>query len=352
MQHLTIYSKQDVLQHTKTRRFETKLGECVQVIKNPADLDDSLQQTSARYVVVGVAESIGVRANLGVGGAETLWQHFLSSLLNFQSNDFLEGGEILVLGHFDFSDVADLIENSAQSLDEKTDAYRHAVNLVDDEVEQLVQIITQNKKLPIIIGGGQNNAYACIKGAAKGWFKNGAIPFAQINAINLDAYADYRPLEGRHNGNAFRYAEEDGYLEKYCVIGLHENQIQQNVWMDIVNNPFVDCITFEDIFLHEKRTFEEAISHATDFTIDTLCGIELDLCAVEGALTCNGSASGVSVNQARQYINLTALDSQPAYLHISEGAVQTNDGRVATTTGQLVAYLATDFVKAVQQGYH
>ncbi|MEI2708544.1 MAG: hypothetical protein V9E96_05930 [Chitinophagaceae bacterium] len=38
-------------------------------------------------------------------------------------------------------------------------------------------------------------------------------------------------------------------------MGLHENYIQQNVWMDMVNNPFIDCITYEDIFLHEKRTF-------------------------------------------------------------------------------------------------
>ncbi|MGF1948884.1 arginase family protein, partial [Enterococcus gallinarum] len=80
-----------------------------------------------------------------------------------------------------------------------------------------------------------NNAYPCIKGAAKGWHKAGVLEIAQINAVNLDAHADYRAMEGRHSGNAFRYAEEDGYLEKYCVIGLHENYITQNVWMDMVN---------------------------------------------------------------------------------------------------------------------
>ena len=100
---------------------------------------------------------------------------------------------------------------------------------------------------------------------------------AQINCINLDAHSDYRPLEGRHSGNAFRYAEEDGYLQKYCIVGLHENYLPQNIWMDIVNNPFIDCITFEDIFVHEKRTFMQAVAHATGFTEDTLCGIELDL---------------------------------------------------------------------------
>ena len=152
--------------------------------------------------------------------------------------------------------------------EEKLEAYRHAVNTIDDEVEQLIKMVTEAKKIPIVIGG--DIIPTRIKGAAKGWHKAGITPLAQINCINLDAHADYRPMEGRHSGNAFRYAEEDGYLQKYCVVGLHENYLPQNVWMDMVNNPFIDCITFEDIFVHEKRTFIQAVAHATGFTEDTL----------------------------------------------------------------------------------
>lgn len=351
MQHLKIYTKQDVLSHTKIRRFETKLGERLQIISNPKDLEESLQKTSARYVIIGVPEDIGVRANLGVGGADTAWQSFLDAFLNIQSNDFLSGEEIILLGHFDFSAVAELIEESAQSFDEKVDAYRHAVNMIDDEVEQLIHIVTQNRKLPIVIGGGHNNAYPCIKGAAKGWHKSGVIPFAQINAINLDAHADYRPMEGRHSGNAFRYAEEDGYLEKYCVVGLHENYLQQNVWMDMVNNPFVDCITFEDIFIHEKRDFTQALKDATEFTDDTLCGIELDLDCIANTLSCDMSPVGISAIQARQYVNYIVLDTQPAYLHICEGATNLLNGRSDMSTGKLISYLVSDFVKGMQQVY-
>ncbi|MGG2339479.1 arginase family protein, partial [Salmonella enterica] len=86
-----------------------------------------------------------------------------------------------------------LIEQNAHQYEEKIDAWRHAVNTIDDAVEKVVQTITQYKKMPIIIGGGHNNAYGCIKGAAKGWYKSGVIEMAQINAINLDAHADYRP---------------------------------------------------------------------------------------------------------------------------------------------------------------
>jgi len=154
-------------------------------------------------------------------------------------------------------------------------------------------------------------------------------------------------MEGRHSGNGFTYAEADGYLEKYCVVGLHENYLPQNVWMDMVNNPFIDCITYEDIFLHEKRNFLQAIGHATAFTDDTLCGIELDLDCIENTLSSATSPVGISINHARQYINLTSADCKVAYLHISEGAIQLSDGRSNASTGKLISYLVSDFVKGM-----
>ena len=345
MQHLKVYNKQDVLALTKIRRFETKLGEMLQVPGTPQNLEQELAQSAAKFVIVGVPEGIGVKANLGIGGADTAWLPFLQSFLNIQSNDFLLGDNIMLLGHFDFSEIETLIDSNAHSFDEKIEAYRHAVNTIDDEVEHVVKIITEHKKIPIVIGGGHNNAYGCIKGAAKGLHKAGLIPIAQINAINLDAHADFRPIEGRHSGNGFRYADEDGYLEKYCVIGLHENYISQNSWIDIVNDPFIDVITYEDIFIHEKRNFIQAIAHATTFTEDTYCGIELDLDVIEDTLSSAATPAGISPLHARQYINYAALDTKAAYLHICEGATKLNDGRSDGSTGKLISYLVSDFIK-------
>lgn len=347
MKHFKYYNKEDILSITKIRRYETKLGERIQVLANTNNLELSLQDSKAGFVLIGIPEDIGIKANLGIGGADSAWIPFLQSFLNIQSNDFLEGGELLLLGHFDFSDMEHLIENNALSFDERSEAFRHAVNTIDAEVEQMIHLITQNKKIPIVIGGGHNNSYPCIKGAAKGYYKAGLLPIAQINTINLDAHADLRPMEGRHSGNGFTYAEEDGYLEKYCVIGIQENYLPQNVWMDIVNNPFVDCITYEDIFIHEKRTFLQAIGHATSFTDDTRCGIELDLDIVEDVLSSATSPVGISSNQARQYIHFATAQSKVAYLHICEGATHLTDGRTSPSTGKLISFLVSDFVKAV-----
>ena len=347
MQYLKIYNKQDILELTKLRRFETKLGERIQLLGNAENIEQSIAASAAKYIIVGVPEDIGVKANYGTGGANTAWIPFLKSFLNVQSNDFFAGDNVLVLGHLDFSDLNNLIEANAANEEERLQALRHAVNTIDDAVEEVVKIITANKKIPVVIGGGHNNAYGCIKGAAKGLYKAGLVPLAQINAINLDAHADYRPAEGRHSGNAFRYADDDGYLEKYCVIGLHENYIPQNVWIDIVNNPFTDVITYEDIFLYEKRNFLQAIAHATGFTEGTYCGIELDMDSIEHTLSSAATPCGITSLHARQYVSFAASDSKVAYLHICEGATQLTNGRIDENTGKMISYIVLDFLKAL-----
>jgi len=347
MKHFRFYGKQDILYLTKLRKFETKLGERIQAVPDATQFESFLNSTTAKFILLGIPEDIGVKANKGIGGTDTAWLSFLQQFLNIQSNDFLDGKEIALTGHFDFGDMQYLIDTTAKTEEEKLEAYRHALNAIDEEVELLIKLITGAGRIPVVVGGGHNNSYPLIKGAAKGWYKTGVIPLAQINCINLDAHTDYRPIEGRHSGNAFRYAEEDGYLQKYCVIAIHENYLQQNIWMDIVNNPFIDCITFEDIFIHEKRTFLQSVAHATSFTGDTLCGIDLDLDSIQNTLSSATTPVGISAVHARQYISFAAADSKPAYLHICEGATRLTDGRADEGTGKLISYLVSDFVKAM-----
>jgi formiminoglutamase len=343
--HFKTYTKQDILSLVRLRRFETKLGERVHVLLDANNIVDSIKGLTAKYVVIGIPEDIGVQANYGTAGASSAWISFLQSFLNIQSNDFFEGSEVAVIGHFDFGDLQFLIDKNAHTEEEKIEAYRHAVNAIDEEVETLIKLVTAGNKVPIVIGGGHNNAYPLLKGSAKGLHQAQQIALPQINCVNLDAHTDYRPAEGRHSGNGFRYAEDDGFMQKYCVIGIHENYLPQNVWMDIVNNPFIDCITFEDIFIHEKRTFRQAVSHAIEFTDDNYTGVELDLDSIENVLSSACSPSGINVIHARQYINLCAAHVKAAYLHICEGATKLSSGNANDSTGKLISYLVSDFVK-------
>ena len=347
LSHFNRYDKKEILSRTHLRRYETKLGEII-LCDAAGDIEKVIEGTSAKYILFGIPEDIGVKANLGKGGADSAWIPFLESFLNIQSNDFLSGDNIFLAGHFDFSDAEKLINVNAVNEEEKITAYRSFVAKIDEALEEMVKIICQNQKIPIIIGGGHNNAYPAIKGAAKGLYKAERIQLAQINCVNLDAHTDYRSLEGRHSGNAFRYADEDGYLNKYCIVGVHENYLQQNVWMDIVNNPFIDFISYEDIFIHEKQNFIQAVAQATGFTDDNYTGIELDLDSIENVLSSAITPCGITPLHARQYLNFAAVDCKVAYVHICEGASKLDNDESSTSTGKLISYLVSDFVKAHQ----
>src|SRR5687767_11576056 len=141
LKHFKTYTKQDLLSLTRLRKFETKLGERINTVKEDVDLPAALAQLSSKYVVVGIPEDIGVLANQGISGTGTAWLSFLQSFLNIQSNDFLEGGEMALLGCFDFGDIQYLIDRNAHDFSEKLEAYRHAVNAIDEEVERLIKAI-------------------------------------------------------------------------------------------------------------------------------------------------------------------------------------------------------------------
>ena len=82
MKHFKFYSKNDILSITKIRRFETKLGERIRHLKTDDDWPEALAQSTAKYVLLGIPEDIGVKANHGKGGADTNWLPFLNSFLN------------------------------------------------------------------------------------------------------------------------------------------------------------------------------------------------------------------------------------------------------------------------------
>lgn len=337
--HLKIYDKQYINNLTRKRKGEVKLGECVQTI-DPSDLESNLSKSSARFVLLGLPEDIGVRANYGRGGAHTAWQPALSNILNVQSNEFLTGDELLVLGHIDFEDL--MKESEKANINE----LRVLVNRVDDRVIPVVKMIVKAGKIPIIIGGGHNNSYGNIKGSALGLLESGKIKKAFINSINSDAHTDFRDTEGRHSGNGFRYAFNEGYLDKYAIIGLHENYNSRSVLDELTKQTDrIDHSFFEDIFVREEMDFRHAVLKAVAFCENTYCGIELDMDTVQNIPSSAKTSSGISANQARQYVSWCAKNVQAAYLHIAEAAPVLSHIKTDNKTGKLIAYLVTDFIK-------
>jgi formiminoglutamase len=314
----------------KTRPYETKLGERIR-------LDGVLHENTPRFVLLGIREDLGARANMGLGGAASAWDGFLDAFLNIQDNPFLRGADIQLLGHFDFTALDTAHDSSA---------LRDLVALMDDEIAPLIARIVASGRIPLILGGSHASAYPNLKGCAEA---GRATQLArQVNCINLDAHSDYRPMEGRHSGNGFRYAHEQGYLQRYAIIGLHENYTPDQVWQDLSHSD-IQFSTWEDIFLREKISFAQALDRAINFvqTPGAVVGIELDLDCIERVLSSAVTPSGVSTQQARYYAYQTGLRCNAAYLHLCEGAIKLENGLEDPSTGKLLSYLLSDFVKGV-----
>ena len=348
MKHFHYYTKQELLEQVKLRKYESKLGERVQVVYNKEHSASELHlkfEGPASYVCFGIPESIGVMGNHGGKGAENTWFHFVRSFLNLQSTDIHFGENIILAGYFDFSAVSKIIEEHSFSSEERINACRHAVaNIIDDEVEELVKAIVLAGKIPIVIGGGHNNAYPIIKGTAKALHKKSLITAASINAINLDACAEYRILEGRHSGNPFRYAMEEGYLKRYAVIGLQESVNPQSMMDDLYSNINNLYFTYDQIFVEEKLNFLQAIAQSFSFVDDGKIALDLDLDVINESMVGGKLASGITIREARQFVRFSANYSNVTSFHLCEGNAF-NLAADSSQIGNLVSLLVLDFIK-------
>lgn len=349
MKNLKTYTKEYINSLTLKREGETKLGERVQTLDNifVENIEQGLSASQAKYVLLGLPEDIGIRANKGRAGAFSAWQPTLTSFLNIQSNQFLNGNEVLVLGHIDFSDLMEKAQHINFRKPEGLKEGRNLVSEVDNRVFPIIQAIVKSGKEPIIIGGGHNNAYPNIKGAALGLQQAKKTDKAIINSINLDAHADFRVLEGRHSGNGFSYAFHEGFLNKYGIIGLHENYNSESVINELNFSPYrINYSVYEDIFVRELISFREVLKNTLDFCKDDFIGLEIDLDSVQNIPSSAKTSSGISANQARYYINFMAENAKIAYMHIPEGAPVLSHIKTDNKTGKLISYLISDFIKA------
>lgn len=342
MKSLELYSKKDIEQLTRKRTNETKIGEDVIVLKSEKNWEEELNKSVCKYVLLGIPEDIGVRANYGRGGAHTAWKPALDSFLSQQSNAFLNGKDICVLGHVF---VDDLMEQS-NSLNTKNKSdmteLRHLVSVIDQRVSEIITKIVQCGKLPIIVGGGHNNSYPIIKGCSLAINK-------PLNVINCDPHTDFRPLEGRHSGNGFSYAYQEKYMNNYSVFCMHEQYNTASVLTDFKkNNQHLYYSTYEDVFVRENKTFTDTLNQNISFVKDKNCGVEIDLDAITNVPSSAKTSSGISPVQARQYAYQCGKQLPAMYFHIAEGAPILSHIKADNKTGKLIAYLMSDFIKGVQ----
>jgi formiminoglutamase len=310
------FSEKEIIAFTTIRDGETKLGQKVK----PFD-----QLSKCKFVIIGINEDIGPQANIGLPGSKNAFNSFITRFLNTQSNRFLIGEEICIAGEINVTEQFSTIERA-----------REIVSKMDNFVTNLISPIIAKDIIPIVVGGGHNNAYPLIKSSFK---KTNS----SIDVINLDPHADCRPLEGRHSGNPFSSATHDGYLNKYSVLGLHQQYNSESIY------EFLDFHGFEYSFYEDyidlKGTLFEDLSRILNKrNHQKLLGVEIDMDSIAFMPSSAYTPSGISIENVRLYIRQIAKENNICYLHLPESApLSTIEEKI---TGKTLTYIVLDFIKA------
>jgi formiminoglutamase len=298
----------------QTRNGETRVG----------DLLSRQNLSTARFVIIGISENVGPQANLGRAGSENAFNAFAKVFFNTQVYSNASVENLAYLG---------LIKQSKQPQD-RPEACAYVEEL-DVLLLEILHKYVLPGQIPIVIGGGHNNALSLIRWAAQ---KN------KISVVNIDAHADLRPTDKRHSGNSFSFALQEDLLSQYGVFGLHE----------AFNNAMIRNQLSDTRIVH--RFFEDYLQGPFQLNDDVLgflqhqknpVGLEIDMDAIANMPSSAFSPSGWSLDQVRSLLlKMGHLHSRIAYLNLTEAAPL--DDREDLVVGKALSYLVRDFCSSQQ----
>lgn len=324
------------------REGETRLGQVLRYADLALPLTEALtaaKQQGCVFVLLGVPEDIGPRANLGQVGSDLGWQAFIRKFVNLQQNEFLDGSQILLLGELNCVDLQQQSQNASLA------TLRALCAEIDLRLEPVLLAIFEAGLTPLVIGGGHNNSLPLLSALAKSQQQ-------AVNCINLDPHADFRLLEGRHSGNGFSYAKAQGHLESYLVMGLHELKNSASS-LEQIKKAGVDVLSYQQLFVREQAPWPELLKlWLSQRDPQQVFGIELDTDAITGMPVSAYNSCGVSVQQAEHFVYLLASQTQSRYLHLAEAAPAQHPAGLAAgmnDTGQILTALVCAFLFAKAQ---
>ncbi|MFM8596990.1 MAG: formimidoylglutamase [Flavobacteriales bacterium] len=296
------------------RQGETRMGAVLQESK----------LENAKFVLIGIEENAGPQANLGRPGSENAFNAFLRVCLNSQVHDGQTFEKVAYLGK---------ITQKTAPLDQAD-----AAEMVADLDALLYEVLSNHLsdgQIPIVVGGGHNNALPLIRWAARK---------SPISVLNIDAHADLRTTEKRHSGNSFSTAIAENHLRTYGVFGLHEAFNNQYIRQQL-ENPIVSSRFYED-YLQGPHQLLEDISNFIQHQRSPI-GIEIDMDAIANMPSSAQSPSGWRLDDIRSLLyKIGHLKPQIAYLNLTEAAPQNESDDLIV--GKALTYLFRDFIKAIQ----
>lgn len=341
---LKIYDENAVKPYCVKRANETKTWQSVALLDTHVNVQQALNdaaQFGIRFVLIGICEDIGPRANLGKGGSNQAWSAFLQHYLNQPVNQFSVAEQVLLLGEIDVDDLMAQAQNLDNQNTAQLEQLRKLCAKVDERVEATLALIFSAGLEPIIIGGGHNNSFGILTALSKHYKRC-------VNAINFDPHADLRPCEGRHSGNGFSYALQNNALKHYHIIGLHEQKNSQAVF-GLITQTQSSFHSYQAINIRREISLTDAVQHALSTFNSAPLGIELDLDSISFLPASAYTCCGFSVSDAEHYVYLTAKHSTARYLHLCEAAPLNHPAGLTAgmqSCGQIISALVNAYLHA------
>lgn len=274
----------------------------------------------ARIQLLGICESIGPRVNNGFSGAENGFPAFLEQFSQTQVHDRFDINIVSLLG-------------CITQTNKNTQVSSELVEELDEFVYQVLLQKLRDNQIPIVIGGGHNNALPLIR-----WANSKKTEFA---VVNVDPHADTRNPDSRHSGNSFSFALKEGFLTHYHVLGLHEAYNNSYIRKYLSDRNIFH--TFFEDYLFNIRFIDKDVQVISTSLNNIPCGLELDMDCIAYFPSSAISPSGWSLNELRQILYYLAKSIQNiSYLHLPESAPMTAaDNKL---TGKALSYLVRDFI--------
>ncbi|NMF49509.1 formimidoylglutamase [Pseudoalteromonas arctica] len=342
--HLKVYDESAVRSLCSSRVNEKKAWQSMALLDTQVNLQQALidaAQFGIRYVLLGICEDIGPKANLGNGGANEAWPAFLKRFLNQPHNQFIATQKVLLLGEVNTDDLMaqsnQLNNQQAQQLTQLRDLCQQ----LDERVESVLSLIFKAGLEPIVVGGGHNNCLGIIRALSQS-------KDTLVNAINFDPHADFRECEGRHSGNGFRYAYNEQHLSNYHVIGLHELKNNQAI-IDAMSEANFKFDSYQSIQVKRKITLTQAIENALSNFNDLPLGVEVDLDSITYMPVSAYTYCGFSVSDTEHFVHLAASHRHSMYLHLCEAAPSQHPNGLdagAAHVGQVISALVNSYLQA------
>lgn len=338
MEYLTLTKAEHLSELINYRIGEIKIGERFALLKrfSPQQLKLA-KDAGCRFAILGIAEDLGPRANLGQGGANKSFTAAIKTLANMQSNRFFDGKECLLVGQIQTQNLLHA---------DTTEELRQAVSELDKRVIKVCREIIAAGLEPIVIGGGHNNAYGLINAV----YQATNTPVA---AVNQDFHCDFRLQEGRHSGNGFSYAAVSGALEHYHILGLHEqkNTEQSLEQLQVFGGTWH---SFQDIWLRRNLSLSDALKEISTALnqIKLPVGLELDLDTIAEMPSSAMTFAGIPLLDACHYVQYIARHNLCHYLHLAEAAPNRHDAGIKAgfrVTGQAIAELILSYIDGRQR---